>query len=235
MSNLLAECAFKLEPTWEIVLDAELRKKYVTDLAQWLQQERLQGKNIYPPESDLFRALWKTPYTKVKVVIVGQDPYHGPGQANGLCFSVNRGVPFPPSLQNIFKEMCSDLQISYPKSGDLTPWAEQGVLLLNATLSVEQKQPLSHHGKGWERFTDAIIEVLCERKQPVVFILWGSNAIKKCESIRQKSEGGKHHPILTTVHPSPLSAHRGFFGCKHFSKANELLIRLGQTPINWML
>lgn len=235
MSDLIRECPFKLEPSWQAALKEELKKKYIIDLVNWVLEERLSGKEVYPPEAEVFKALWKTPYPKVKVVIVGQDPYHGPGQANGLCFSVSPGTPFPPSLQNIFKEMHDDLNVPYPTSGDLTPWAEQGVLLLNATLTVEQKQPLSHHGRGWEQLTDAIIEALCERQQPVVFILWGANAFKKCESIRSKCKGGKHHPILTTAHPSPLSAYRGFFGCRHFSKTNELLEQMGQKPIDWRL
>lgn len=235
MSEVVNQHSLALEPSWQKRLDAELKKEYFLRLCDWVQNERHVGKEIYPPDHEVFKALWKTPYSKVKVVIVGQDPYHGRGQANGLCFSVNRGVPFPPSLKNIFKEMCDDLKIPYPTHGDLTPWAEQGVLLLNATLTVEEKQPLSHHGRGWELFTDAVIEALCERKQPVVFILWGSSALKKCESIRSKCQGGEHHPILTTVHPSPLSAYRGFFGCGHFSKANKLLIEMGETPINWRL
>jgi len=235
MSEVISPCAFKLEPSWQAVLDTELRKEYVLELADWVQAERLTGKNIYPSEPEIFKALWKTPYSKVKVVIVGQDPYHGPGQANGLCFSVNSGVPFPPSLKNIFKELCDDMKVPTPTSGDLTPWAEQGVLLLNTTLTVEEKRPLSHQGQGWERLTDAIIEVLCERREPLVFILWGSSAFKKCESIRSKCRFADHHPILSTVHPSPLSAYRGFFGCGHFSKANELLVQQGQRPIDWRL
>lgn len=235
MAEVIHPHAFKLEASWEAALDGELKKKYIADLAEWVHSERSVSKEIYPPESDTFKALWKTPFSKVKVVIVGQDPYHGPGQANGLCFSVNPGVPFPPSLKNIFKELCDDLHVPYPTSGDLTPWAEQGVLLLNATLTVEEKHPLSHHGQGWEQFTDAIIEALCERRQPVLFILWGSSAYRKCESIRSKCQGGAHHPILTTVHPSPLSAYRGFFGCRHFSKANALLVEIGESPIDWRL
>jgi len=183
---------------------------------------------IYPPGPQIFSAFDSTPFDKVKVVILGQDPYHGPGQAHGLCFSVNPGIKHPPSLRNIFKEIEDDLGIPYPKSGSLIPWTKQGVLLFNATLTVRAHQAGSHQKKGWEQFTDAIIKKLSNEKEKLIFLLWGNFAISKSALIDQS----KHH-ILTAVHPSPLSAHRGFFGCKHFSKTNQLLSQNGLKPIDW--
>lgn len=235
MKQALSSPIFALEPSWQRVLAEELKAPYLVELVSFVERERASGKHVYPPEDQVFNALWKTPYDKVKVVIVGQDPYHGPGQAHGLCFSVNKGVPLPPSLQNIFKEIHDDLGASIPSHGCLSSWAEQGVLLLNATLTVEESNPLSHHGKGWERFTDAIIKALCCRDEPIVFVLWGKSAKDKCESIRRGTGEGAQHYILTSAHPSPLSAYRGFFGCRHFSKINEILAMLGKKPIDWRI
>ncbi len=214
-----------LESSWKEVLSDELKKPYMTDLAAFVRQEREKYGNIYPPKELVFNALNLTPYEKVRVVIVGQDPYHGPGQAHGLCFSVPKGVEPPPSLKNIFKEIRDDLGLDIPKHGCLLKWAEQGVLLLNATLTVRESSPLSHHKKGWEQFTDAIIRKIAEKKNPVIFVLWGRNAQEKCKDIDQ------HHIILKAAHPSPLSAYNGFFGCRHFSKINEFL----DNPIDWKL
>lgn len=222
---------FDLGPVWQDTLSEELKKDYVRELADFVQKERATGKNVYPPEDEMFNALLKTPYHRVKVVIVGQDPYHGPGQAHGLCFSVNKGVPLPPSLKNIFKELCEDISCQKPIHGCLNHWAEQGVLLLNVTLTVVDGNPLSHHGRGWERFTDAIIKKLSEREDPIIFVLWGKNAQDKCEHI----EASGRHYVLKAAHPSPFSAYRGFFGCRHFSKVNEILRSLGKTPIGWSL
>ena len=221
----MAKRPFHLEPSWENVLAEELDKPYLHELASFIEQRRQGGSVIYPPDNEVFNALWKTPYDEVKVVIIGQDPYHGPNQAHGLCFSVNTGIPIPPSLQNIHKELHDDLGITPPDHGNLERWAEQGVLLLNATLTVEQKQPLSHHNKGWETFTNAIVAALCRRKKPVVFLLWGKNAQEKCQQATKNA--------LFAAHPSPFSAYRGFFGCRHFSKANEMLEELGIPPIDW--
>ena len=184
---------------------------------------------VYPPENLVFNAFAHTPYDKVKVVIVGQDPYHGAGQAHGLSFSVPRGVKPPPSLKNIFLELNQDLHVPVPNHGCLEKWADQGVLLLNATLTVRAGEPKSHHDKGWERFTDAVIDILAERKDPIVFLLWGKSAQEKGQRLI-----GTHHAVLQAAHPSPYSA-TGFFGCRHFSKANALLQQWGKTPINWSL
>lgn len=218
---------FVLEPSWQKELGSELQLPYIIQLAAFIAGERTGSIPIYPPDELVFNAFNKTPFEKVKVVIVGQDPYHGPGQAHGLCFSVPYGIPAPPSLQNIFKELVQDVGISPPKHGCLTHWAEQGVLLLNTTLTVRQGQPLSHFGKGWERFTDAVIQRLNERNDPVIFILWGSSAKKKCQHIHAR------HPTLTAPHPSPLSAYNGFFGCRHFSKVNSLLEKQKKAIIDW--
>lgn len=216
-----------IHESWYEVLKEEFAAEYFSKLKAFLIEEK--KKNIvYPPGHQIFSAFDSTPFDKVKVVILGQDPYHGPGQAHGLCFSVNPGVKHPPSLRNIFKEIENDLGIPYPKSGSLMPWAEQGVLLFNATLTVRAHQAGSHQKKGWEQFTDAIIKKLSDEKENLIFLLWGNFAISKSALIDQT----KHH-ILTTVHPSPLSAHRGFFGCKHFSKTNQLLSQNGLKPIDW--
>lgn len=222
-------CPFEIEASWRQVLGEVLYEPYMVQLAAFVARDRLGSLPIYPPEELVFNAFRKTPYDKVKVVIVGQDPYHNPGQAHGLAFSVPHGVLPPPSLQNIFKELQADLGIEPPSHGNLSSWAEQGVLLLNATLTVKQNEPLSHHGKGWEKFTDGVIEALKRREDPVIFVLWGKSAQKKCQNL----DGS--HIVLTAAHPSPLSAHNGFFGCRHFSKINDLLLSQKKTPIIWEL
>lgn len=226
--------SFELGPSWQKVLKEELQKPYITSLEAFVEKERFSGVSVFPPRELVFNAFRMTPYESVKVVLMGQDPYHGPGQAHGLCFSVPKGIPNPPSLQNIIKELASDVQIVPPPHGCLLPWAEQGVLLLNASLTVRQGEPMSHHGKGWERFTDAAIEVLAAKQDPIIFILWGKSAQEKCRHVlaNYKQNG---HTILIAPHPSPLSAHQGFFGCRHFSKANEILISQGKAPINWAI
>lgn len=217
----------KIEKSWQEVLQVEFDKPYFESLVSFVKQEYASN-TIFPPAGQIFNAFNTCPFNNVKVVILGQDPYHGPGQAHGLCFSVNDGIQFPPSLQNIFKEITSDLGIPAPKTGNLTRWAEQGVLLLNATLTVRASQAGSHQGKGWEEFTDAVIKTISEKAENVVFILWGSYAIKK-KSLIDASK----HCILTAPHPSPLSSYRGFFGCKHFSQTNTYLTSKGKTPIEW--
>jgi uracil-DNA glycosylase len=220
----------KLDPTWKAHLEPEFATERMTKLRAFLNLQYAQGKTIYPRGEEYFAAMNLTPFDDVKVVIVGQDPYHGPGQAHGLCFSVREGVRFPPSLQNIFKELHADVGVPIPKSGSLTKWAEQGVLLLNAVLTVEDGKAAAHQGKGWEEFTDKIIHVLNEQKEHVVFILWGSYAQKKGAFIDRKK-----HLVIEAVHPSPLSAHRGFFGTKPFSKTNAYLKKNGLREINWDL
>lgn len=219
----------KIEAGWKRALGAEFGKEYFEALTTRVRQEyATPGLNVYPPASEIFAAFDASPYEKTKVVIIGQDPYHGPGQANGLCFSVNKGVMMPPSLRNIFKEVSEDTGATYPADGDLSRWARQGVLLLNTTLTVREHEPRSHAGLGWERFTDAAVHALAEGRENIVFILWGSDAIRKGAFIDRA-----RHLVLTSVHPSPLSAHRGFFGNHHFSRANEYLESCGQTPIKW--
>lgn len=221
---------FKTGNDWEIILRDELNAPYFKDLCKFIENEYLCEK-IYPPKEDLFSALKLTSYKDTKAVIIGQDPYHGENQAHGLCFSVKEGVKLPPSLKNIFKETESDLGIKQPENfGDLTGWASQGVLLLNTVLTVRERKPASHKGMGWERFTDRIIVELNKKEKPVVFLLWGSHAIKKSELITNPL-----HSKLISVHPSPLSAYNGFFGCKHFSKTNEILRSHGITEIDWQL
>ena len=219
-----------LEPAWNNQLGDEFKKGYMLSLREFLANRKQQGAIIYPPGSQWFAALNTTPFDQVKVVILGQDPYHGPGQAHGLCFSVLPNIKVPPSLANIYKELKSDLGIDQPNHGCLTSWAEQGVLLLNATMTVEQGQAGAHQGKGWETFTDTIINKLNQHRQGVVFMLWGSYAQKKASMI-----DAERHLVLQSVHPSPLSAYRGFFGCKHFSKANGYLQGQGLEPIDWQL
>ncbi|MGB1289405.1 MAG: uracil-DNA glycosylase [Porticoccaceae bacterium] len=219
-----------LEPAWNNQLGDEFKKDYMLSLREFLANRKQQGAIIYPPGSQWFAALNTTPFDQVKVVILGQDPYHGPGQAHGLCFSVLPNIKVPPSLVNIYKELKSDLGIDQPNHGCLTSWAEQGVLLLNATMTVEQGQAGAHQGKGWETFTDTIINKLNQHRQGVVFMLWGSYAQKKASMI-----DAERHLVLQSVHPSPLSAYRGFFGCKHFSKANGYLQGQGLEPIDWQL
>jgi uracil-DNA glycosylase len=217
----------KIEPGWKSKLFTEFEKEYFTRLAGFIKQE-YHIATVYPPGSLIFNAFDVCPFEKVKAVIIGQDPYHGPGQAHGLCFSVREGVEFPPSLINIFKEIESDLGIPQPFSGNLTRWARQGVLLLNATLTVRAHLAGSHQKKGWEEFTDYVIRVLNNEKSHIVFFLWGAYAQKKGESIDRSK-----HLVLESVHPSPLSAPRGFFGNKHFSKCNDYLVRNGIEPIDW--
>jgi uracil-DNA glycosylase len=221
----------RLENSWNEVLKEELDLPFFTELKTFLKQERQQFQ-VYPPEDLIFNAFSLTPYDKVKVVIVGQDPYHGPGQAHGPAFSVLPGVQIPPSLKNIYKELINDVKILHPKMGNLTSWADQGVLLLNATLSVRDGEPKSHYGRGWERFTDKVIEKLSDRKDPLVFLLWGKSAQEKVERIFVN--GSSVHLILIAAHPSPFSA-KNFLGCKHFSKTNKQLIAWGKSPINWQV
>ncbi len=218
-----------IEESWLEVLGSEFDMEYFSELKAFLIEEK--GKyRIYPPGSLIFNAFNHTPFEKVKVVILGQDPYHGPGQAHGLCFSVPDGVPKPPSLINIFKELQDDLGIAIPRHGNLTRWADQGVLLLNATLTVRENQAGSHQNHGWETFTDAAITRLSLRRNGLVFVLWGNYAIAKKSLI-----DATRHFTLTSVHPSPLSAHRGFFGCRHFSQINNLLRQNGVEEIDWRL
>jgi uracil-DNA glycosylase len=217
----------KLEKSWYEKLKNEISQPYIQELKEFLEKENKSGKVVYPPEPLVFNAFLQTPYDQVKVVIVGQDPYHGPGQAHGLSFSVLPGITTPPSLKNIYKELEADLGIQRPSSGCLISWAKQGVLLLNATLTVRAGEPKSHHGKGWERFTDAVIDILAQRQDPIVFLLWGKSAQEKCHKVL-----GSHHAVFQAAHPSPYSAHL-FLGCRHFSKANEFLKKVGKEPVNW--
>lgn len=217
----------KIEESWEKVLQPDFDKPYFKELTDFVRSEYA-ATTIYPPASLIFNAFNLCPFDKVKVVIIGQDPYHGPGQAHGLCFSVNDGVQFPPSLQNIFKEIKSDLDIPIPTSGNLTRWAEQGVLLLNATLTVRAHSAGSHQKKGWETFTDSVIRILAEQKENLVFILWGAYAQKKGAFI-----DNNRHLILSSAHPSPLSAYNGFFGNHHFSLTNKWLTEHNLKAINW--
>ena len=217
----------KIEESWKVRLQTEFEKPYFKTLTDFVRNE-YQQTTIFPPGKFIFNAFNLCPFHQVKVVIIGQDPYHGPGQAHGLCFSVNDGIPFPPSLVNIFKEIKSDLGKEIPTSGNLTRWAEQGVLLLNATLTVRAHQAGSHQRKGWEEFTDAAIRTLAEQREHLVFILWGAYAQKKGSFIDRNK-----HLVLASAHPSPLSAYHGFFGNKHFSRTNEYLVAHGETPIEW--
>ena len=217
----------KMHETWLELLNQEFRKPYMQSLREFLIQEKLKNKVVYPPNEETFRALRLTGVDDVKVVILGQDPYHGRGQADGLAFSVQKQIKLPPSLRNIFKEIEDDLGIDSPKNGDLSFLAEQGVLLLNSVLTVNEGDPASHANRGWEAFTDKIVEIL-DHKKNIVFMLWGGYAQKKASKISKES-----HCILKATHPSPLSAHRGFFGCRHFSKANEYLVLNGLNPIKW--
>ena len=217
----------QIEPSWKGRLAGEFEKPYFIALTDFVRHEYRAG-TCYPPGSLIFNAFNQCPFEETKVVIIGQDPYHGPGQAHGLCFSVNDGVKFPPSLQNIFKEIQNDLGIAIPTSGNLTRWAEQGVLLLNATLTVRAHEAGSHQRRGWEDFTDAAIRALAEEREHLVFILWGSYAQKKGAFIDRT-----RHLVLSSAHPSPLSAYQGFFGNRHFSLANNYLEQHGMTPIKW--
>jgi uracil-DNA glycosylase len=224
----------RLDSRWREALAAEFASPYMAELKRFLLERKAAGARIFPPGSHWFRALDLTPPDKVRVVILGQDPYHGPGQAHGLCFSVRPGVPVPPSLVNISKELQRDLGIAPPRHGFLESWAEQGVLLLNAVLTVEMGEAGSHQGKGWERFTDAVIARVNALDHPVVFLLWGSHAQKKAAGVDSIERGGRHL-VLKAPHPSPLSAHRGFLGCGHFSRANAFLQDQGLAPIDWRL
>jgi len=219
----------KIEESWKVLLSDEFNKNYFIELKQFLLEEKKQH-TIYPRGSDIFNAFNFTPFEKIKVVILGQDPYHGNRQAHGLSFSVPNGVKKPPSLKNIFKELAEDLQIPIPETGNLTSWAKQGVLLLNATLTVRSKKAGSHQKKGWEKFTDAIIQKISTEKEGVIFLLWGRFAQDKIKLIDKNK-----HQILTAPHPSPFSAYSGFFGCKHFSKTNAILKEQGLIEINWII
>lgn len=219
----------KFNNEWDELLEDEFKKDYYLKLREFLKTEYA-TKRIYPNMYDIFNAMKYTSYSDVKAVILGQDPYHGAGQAHGLCFSVQKGIEPPPSLKNIFQEIYNDLSIPAPDHGTLIKWAEQGVLLLNTVLTVREGQPNSHKGKGWEQFTDHIISLLNQREEPIVFLLWGGNARSKKSLITNPK-----HLILETVHPSPLSAYGGFFGCKHFSKTNEFLRNNGMKEIDWNL
>ena len=224
------QSSVELEPGWKQVLGDEFTKPYMQDLKAFLRREKQAGETVYPPGPDSFRAFNGTPFDQVKVVILGQDPYHGPNQAHGLCFSVQPGVRTPPSLINIFKEIERDLGIPAPDHGNLDAWARQGVLLLNAVLTVRAGQAASHQRQGWEEFTDQAIEHINREREGVVFFLWGSYAQKKGKLIDRQ-----RHCVLTAPHPSPLSAHRGFLGCGHFSRANQYLLQQGKDPIDWSL
>ena len=223
-----------LHHSWKTPLAGEFSEPYMQALKTFLQGEKAAGKRIFPKGAEYFRALDLTPLDRVKVVILGQDPYHGEGQAHGLCFSVRPGIRPPPSLVNIYKELHSDLGIPRPAHGFLEHWAQQGVLLLNAVLTVQMGMAASHRDRGWERFTDAVIRLINARPEPVVFMLWGSYAQKKAAFVDSIDRGGRHL-VLKAAHPSPLSAHNGFLGCKHFSKANAFLASHGQKPIDWAL
>ena len=220
----------KIEASWKEILKPEFNKSYFQHIIQHLKTERSQGKIIYPPGGYIFNAFNTTPVDKVKVVILGQDPYHGPNQAHGLCFSVQNGVPPPPSLINIFKELKEDIGVDIPYAGNLTKWAQQGVFLLNASLTVRAGEPMSHAKIGWAQFTDTVIKTISDQLQHVVFLLWGKFAQEKRVLIDES-----RHFILKAAHPSPLSAYNGFFGCRHFSKANAYLMSKGLDPVDWSL
>jgi uracil-DNA glycosylase len=220
----------KIEPSWKEVLKNEFSKTYFLEIVAFLRTEKMAGKTIYPPGPLIFNAFNTTPFERVKVVVIGQDPYHGAGQAHGLCFSVQSGINPPPSLLNIYKELQQDLGLPIPKHGNLTHWAEQGVLLLNASLTVRANEPMSHSRIGWAEFTDAAIRKVSEQRKHVVFLLWGKFAQEKQPLIDETK-----HLVLKAAHPSPLSAHNGFFGCHHFSKTNEYLVRNGIDPVDWSL
>jgi uracil-DNA glycosylase len=220
----------KIDASWKEVLQNEFSKSYFQQIVAFLKIEKAQGKIIYPPGPLIFNAFNTTPFDKVKVVLLGQDPYHGPGQAHGLCFSVQNGIALPPSLVNIYKELHDDIGIPIPKTGNLTRWAEQGVFLLNASLTVRAGDPMSHSKVGWAEFTDVVIKIISSQKRNVVFLLWGKFAQDKQGLIDET----KHH-VLKAAHPSPFSADKGFFGCRHFSKANNFLMKDGLDPIDWSL
>lgn len=218
----------QIDASWKAVLQEEFDKVYFEQLVQFLKKEKQDGQVIYPEGAPIFNAFNQTPFDQVKVLLLGQDPYHGPGQAHGLCFSVQDGIKFPPSLQNIFKELHEDVGKAIPTTGNLIHWAKQGVLMLNASLTVRANTPMSHSKIGWEIFTDRVIELVSQKKEHVIFILWGRFAQEK-ERLIDTSK----HEILKAAHPSPFSAHHGFFGCKHFSQTNSILKLLGQEEIAW--
>ena len=220
----------QIDESWKPLLVKEFGSSYFRELKAFLLDEKTSGRTIYPPGPKIFNAFNRTRFQDVKVVVIGQDPYHGHGQANGLCFSVSEGIPPPPSLKNIFKELQSDLGLPIPSSGNLEKWADQGVLLLNATLTVRAGEPGSHQNQGWEQFTNAVIRLLSEEKEGLIFLLWGKFAQQKADII----DTGKHF-ILKAAHPSPFSAYNGFLGCKHFSKVNEILMQTKRSPIDWRL
>jgi uracil-DNA glycosylase len=220
----------QIEAGWKKVLEAEFTKPYFLQIVHFLKTEKILGKIIYPPGSQIFNAFEMSPFQKTKLVILGQDPYHGPGQAHGLCFSVPDGVRPPPSLQNIFKELNTDIGMPVPQTGNLTAWARQGVLLLNAYLTVQANSPASHSQAGWGEFTDTVIQRLSDLKKNLVFLLWGKFAQEKQTLIDETK-----HYVLKAAHPSPFSADKGFFGCRHFSKANTYLMKNGMDPIDWKL
>jgi uracil-DNA glycosylase len=219
----------RMEASWKLALQDEFDQPYFLSLAEFLKKEKADGKTIYPPGNLIFNAFEHTPFEKVKVVILGQDPYHNPGEAMGLCFSVPKGIKVPPSLQNIYKELNSDLDAPIPGHGDLTPWADRGVFLLNAMLTVEKNKAGSHQHIGWQTFTDAVIRKLSEHRSGLVFMLWGNFARKKSQLV-----DGSRHLVLEAAHPSPL-AQGAFFGCRHFSRANSYLAAQGKTPVDWAL
>jgi len=217
----------KIDPSWKAVLKEEFDKEYFEKLIGFVKRE-FAAKKVYPEGKNIFRAFELCPFDSVEVVILGQDPYHGPRQANGLCFSVNDGIPLPPSLQNIYKEIEDDLGVQMPKTGNLDNWSRQGVFLLNATLTVQANKAGSHQHQGWEEFTDAVVKIISEKKEHVVFLLWGKYAQEKGKVIDRSK-----HFVLSAPHPSPFSTYSGFFGCKHFSKTNEYLKSVGKKPIDW--
>ena len=218
----------QFDPSWKAVLNEEMKKPSFVQIGQFLQQKKQQGTIIYPEGNTIFNAFTQTPFDQVKVVLLGQDPYHGEGQAHGLCFSVQDGIKPPPSLMNIYKELATDIGEEIPVSGNLSHWAQQGVLMLNASLSVEANAPMSHSKIGWEQFTDAVIKKVSDEKNGIVFILWGQFAQAK-----EKLIDSSRHTMLKAAHPSPLSAYKGFFGCKHFSKTNAILQAQGKKEIHW--
>ncbi len=220
----------QIEASWKAALSEQFAQPYFAELKQFIVQEITEKQVIYPPPGQIFHAFDTCPFDQVKVVILGQDPYHGTGQAHGLCFSVNKGVRIPPSLQNIYKELHTDLGLAIPTHGNLEKWTKQGVLLLNAVLTVRAGNAASHAGKGWERFTDAVIKELSDKREGIVFLLWGRYAQQKGAIIDCSK-----HLVLEAAHPSPFSAHNGFLGCRHFSKANDYLTQHGKSPIDWMI
>ncbi len=219
-----------LHDSWKAVLASTFEQPYMRELKTFIMQQKQQGQEVYPPGREMFNALDSTPFDQVKVVILGQDPYHGPNQAHGLCFSVNKGVPIPPSLRNIYQELHQDIGFDVPSHGNLQSWADQGVLLLNSVLTVNRGQAASHQGKGWETFTDTIISELNRHHSHLVYLLWGAYAQKKGKNI-----DANQNLILQSVHPSPLSAHRGFLGCRHFSQCNAYLESQGKTAVDWQI